>query len=345
MKRIKSISIFLVAVLCLGLFAACAPQTVELDDADVALASAPEGFIQSDVAMTLSEAEVGKTPALITTLSVSAGSDNYSKNDVVLDFSNSSEGYVLIKYTGSSSSKIKVLITGPRGATGPNGEDWRYNYNMTKKGDYETFPLSDGNGKYNIGVYQNTSGSSYISLLTYDLQVSLKDEFAPFLYPNQYVNFSYSSAAVSKAAELVAGKTTVLDKVAAVYDYVITNFTYDYELAKAPPSGYLPNLDSVFASKKGICFDYAAMMTAMLRSQNVPTKLVLGYVGADRLYHAWISVYTSEHGWVSAVEFNGYNWTRMDPTFASSAASSDSAKQSMEKYIGDGSNYTIRYLY
>jgi transglutaminase-like putative cysteine protease len=57
-------------------------------------------------------------------------------------------------------------------------------------------------------------------------------------------------------------------------------------------------------------------MTAMLRSQGIPTKLVIGYAGD--IYHAWISVYTEEKGWIeNAIEFHGNEWVRMDPTFAS----------------------------
>ena len=54
--------------------------------------------------------------------------------------------------------------------------------------------------------------------------------------------------------------------------------------------------EDLLAQKKGICFDYAALMTAMLRSQDIPTKLVVGYTG--NLYHAWINVYLEGQGWV-----------------------------------------------
>ena len=81
-------------------------------------------------------------------------------------------------------------------------------------------------------------------------------------------------------------------------------------------------------------------MTAMLRSQNIPTKLVTGYTGSA--YHAWISTYTKETGWVEGVIFfDGVSWKLMDPTFASSSNSSDA----IMKYIGDGKNYTVKYLY
>ncbi|MBQ2868224.1 MAG: transglutaminase domain-containing protein, partial [Firmicutes bacterium] len=97
---------------------------------------------------------------------------------------------------------------------------------------------------------------------------------------------------------------------------------------------------TVLEEKKGICFDYAAMMTAMLRSQDVPCKLVVGYAGTA--YHAWINVWTEESGWIDAVVFfDGKTWQRMDPTFASSAKQSEA----IMKYIGDGSNYTAKYFY
>ena len=102
----------------------------------------------------------------------------------------------------------------------------------------------------------------------------------------------------------------------------------------------VPDLDQILEIKKGICFDYAAMMTAMLRSQEVPCKLVVGYAGVA--YHAWISVYKEKDGWIdNVIYFDGTTWKRMDPTFASSANKSEA----IMKYIGDGSNYTEKYIY
>ena len=127
---------------------------------------------------------------------------------------------------------------------------------------------------------------------------------------------------------------------AAVYDYVVENFTYDDELAATVKSGYLPVLDQVLERKEGICFDYAAVMTAMLRSQQVPCKLVVGYAG--EIYHAWISVWTEEEGWVDGVIFfDGNSWKRMDPTFASSGNRSEE----IMRFIENNGNYTVKYLY
>ncbi|MPM87738.1 hypothetical protein SDC9_134838 [bioreactor metagenome] len=145
---------------------------------------------------------------------------------------------------------------------------------------------------------------------------------------------------MAKGAELTADKSEMLDKVDAVYTYIINNFSYDKEKAKTVKSGYLPDLDAVLAAGKGICFDYSAVMTAMLRSQGIPTKLVVGYAG--KAYHSWISVYSEDTGWVEGVIFfDGSTWKLMDPTFASSGKSSEA----IMNYIGDGTNYTAKYLY
>ena len=170
--------------------------------------------------------------------------------------------------------------------------------------------------------------------------VTLEDEFAPFLRPNQYVDYAAAKETIKIAAKLTMGKNAELEKVQAVYEYVVKNISYDEALAESVKSGYLPVLDNVLKNKKGICFDYAALMTGMLRSQSVPCKLIVGYAGD--VYHAWISVYTEKDGWIdNAIYFDGTAWKRMDPTFAASGEHSEA----IMKYIGDGSNYTSKYIY
>lgn len=259
-------------------------------------------------------------------------------SSAVIDYSNLKDGYVMVAWTGSGSSKLKVQTKGPSGVT--------YTYNLRADGVYETFPLSDGSGEYTVSVFENVSGTKYASIISAKLTASLTDEFAPFLRPNQYVNFTADSAVVAKAAELVsqAGATENLAKVSAVYDYVINNITYDKEKAQTVQSGYLPNVDQVMSSGTGICFDYAALMAAMLRSQNVPVKLVVGNAasGNNVVYHAWLNVWSEADGWVDGViYFDGSVWKLMDPTFA---ASGKQSSQIME-YIGDGSNYTAKFQY
>ena len=262
---------------------------------------------------------------------VASGISVNSNEKVVLDYSNTADGYVMVKYLGQN-PKVKTLITGPSGVT--------YTYNQSLTGNYDVFVLSDGSGSYTIAVYENTSGTSYAKAFSCGISVSLKDEFAPFLRSNKYVNYTSSSKIVTLAADLCKNKTDTNDKIKAVYEYIINNISYDYKLAKTVTSGYIPDLDSVITKKTGICFDYAATMTAMLRSQGIPTKLIFGYTGST--YHAWISTYSKETGWMTAsIYFDGKVWKLMDPTFASTGKSSSD----IMKYISNEGNYVAKYLY
>ena len=271
------------------------------------------------------------TPAVSTVLlPVASGTAVESGGGAEIDYSNVTDGYVMVRYPGSSASRLKVQVVGP---------STTYTYNLTP-GIWTTFPLSDGNGGYMVRALQNVEGKKYAVLVAANFSVSLQDEFAPFLRPNQYVNYAGAANTIQKAAEICGGHPEPLDKVQQIYNFVVGNLTYDQQKAASVQSGYLPDLDTVLATKTGICFDYAALMTGMLRSQNVPTKLVVGYAGTA--YHAWVSVWTEETGWVDGVIFfDGTTWQRMDPTFASSGGGDPAIQQ----YIGDGSNYTVKYLY
>ena len=168
----------------------------------------------------------------------------------------------------------------------------------------------------------------------------MDNSLSPFLMANQFVDYTSSTKCVKKASSLCKNVSGEMKKVKKVYDWTIKTFKYDKAKAKTVQSGYLPNLDTVYKNKKGICFDYAATMTAMLRSQGIPTKLVIGYAGSA--YHAWISVYSEKDGWIdNVIYFDGEKWNLMDPTFASSSNSSPSVM----KFIGNGKNYTAKYAY
>ncbi|MEA4934636.1 MAG: transglutaminase-like domain-containing protein [Lawsonibacter sp.] len=295
-------------------------SSVSVDAADGAVTSL------DDESVALADA-----PALPTYLMpVASGTLEKRNSKAVIDYSNTKDGYVMVQYIASTTKRLKAQVKGPTTT---------YTYNLTS-GQWTTFSLSDGNGSYQIVIYENIEGTKYSSILSQSFSAAMTDEFAPFLRPNQYVDYAVASNTVAKAAELTRGVTAPLDKVAVVYKYVISNLTYDKQLAATVQSGYLPVLDTVLAKKTGICFDYAALMTGMLRSQDVPCKLIVGYAGS--VYHAWISVWSEETGWIDgAIYFDGTSWQRMDPTFASSGKQS----QAIMAYIGDGKNYSAKYFY
>lgn len=171
------------------------------------------------------------------------------------------------------------------------------------------------------------------------VSVVIKDEFSPYLYPNQYVNFAPEDKTVALGSELVKGAVDDLDAVTRVFTYITENITYDTEKAQNVQSGYLPVVDEILDSGTGICFDYAAVMATMLRTQRIPTRMEIGYAGD--VYHAWISTHIDGVGWVNGIiQFDGSQWQLMDPTFAANSSS-----DSLRDFISEGDNYQVKYIY
>lgn len=248
-----------------------------------------------------------------------------------VDYSNSSEGYIMVKFKGT---KAKLQLTGSNAIT--------YTYNLSGNG-YEAFPLTSGSGSYTINVYQNVRGSSYSLALRKVINVQISNSLSPYLYPNQYVNYDAGCQTVALGASLAAGASSEEKIVENVYNWVTKNITYDYNKANTmrASSGYLPDVDEIINSGTGICFDYAAVMATMLRTQNIPTRMEVGYISTGT-YHAWISVYLQQSGWVNGIiQFDGNQWKLMDPTIA---AGNNGNAGSMA-YINNTSNYKKSYVY
>jgi transglutaminase-like putative cysteine protease len=249
------------------------------------------------------------------------------KAGALIDLSAAAEGYVAVSATSDKRLKFQV-----------RKDDWTYNYDLASDGTPSIFPLQCGNGHYTFRIMENVTEKKYVQIGGAERDVTLIDEFQPFLRPSDYVDYSPDSACVKKAAELASGCSTRLEVVGAVYNYVIRNVRYDTRKAKNVTSGYLPYPDETMSTGRGICFDYASLTAAMLRSQGVPTKVIFGYVSPDDLYHAWNMFYTEESGWVTvSFEVSKNSWTRLDLTFTANGAN--------DKFVGDGSNYADVYSY
>lgn len=225
-----------------------------------------------------------------------------------IDYSNASQGYVMACYTGGGDKRVKVQVI-KGGVT--------YSYNLNRNGTWETLPLQMGNGTYTLRVARQVSGNGYGIIATGDVSVSLASALSPYLVPNQRVYYTAGSSVVAKSNALCSGKSE-LEKIRAVYLYAAQNITYDSALASNPPSGYIPDPDRTLSSGKGICYDYAALVAAMLRVQGIATKLVMGNeVSSGGAYHAWNQIYVSGGGTITiGISFSGGSWNVIDATFA-----------------------------
>lgn len=242
-------------------------------------------------------------------------------------------GVVEVRYTGNPGTKLKVQITRKDGVN--------YNYDLNSAGDWERFPLTQGDGPYTVALLEHIEGDRYNIRDTYDLELALTDPTAPFLLPNQIVNYA-DGPALALAAGLTASQNTDAQKVATLFDYVVDHVTYDYEKSAIAGPGYLPDVEETLASGKGICFDYAALLCAMVRSQGIPCRLVTGYTDDGTLYHAWVEVLCQNSCVVDeAIPITAGVWSRLDPTFVSSGERSGHILE----FVTLDENYETLYIY
>lgn len=198
-----------------------------------------------------------------------------------LNTSKLDKGVVTVSYAVPADKRVKVMIT-------KDGNS--YTYNLYASQPAETFPLQQGNGTYKVSVLENTSGNKYKVLTSANVELNLSNANAVYLSSVQNVKWSSSDKAIVKANQLTQGLTTDEAKVKAIYNYIVANVKYDNTLAATVTSDYIPNNDNTLLSKKGICYDYASLFAAMLRSQGIPAKLVMGNTSYVSTYHAWNEV-------------------------------------------------------
>ena len=256
------------------------------------------------------------------------GTSTVGQSPLVLDTSNISQGYLTAKSDANGTTK-NIQLCADDGVV--------YSY-FVSSGESAVIPFTSGSGTYQVTCYEQVNGSQYAALYAQALEVTLENEFLPFLYPNQYVNFTPDSEASKLALSLLTDDAAEQESIDTVFQYVTQHITYDEEKAATVETGYLPDVDETLSTGKGICFDYAALMTAMLRSRDIPCKLQIGYAGDIK--HAWIDVYIRGKGWVEhAITYDWEKWNRMDPTFT--ANSED--EELINSYIGDSDNYTLQF--
>jgi len=226
-----------------------------------------------------------------------------------------SKGVLRISQTPQSEKKLKLMIE-KDGST--------YYYDLKSGLPYEDFPLVMGNGQYKATVLENTTGNRYKAIVSKTFDVELQDQYQPFLQSTQLVKWHENMAPIKKARELTQSITDPKAKVKAIYDFIVQNISYDSDKMNSVSTGYLPDIETIFNQKKGICYDYASLFAAMLRSVGVPAKLVKGNSDNAVGYHAWNEVLLDNQ------------WVIIDATYGAQAL----AKNQSDDMIKPASKYS-----
>ncbi len=141
---------------------------------------------------------------------------------------------------------------------------------------------------------------------------------APTDYPSEirlvYLELPKVDARVRDLAGKITSSTAnPYDRALAIQDYLRNNFGYSLDPTNIEPEDPIGSF--LLKAKTGYCEYFAAAMVVMLRTLEVPARLVNGFqtgtynrVGKDFVVRA-----RDAHSWVE-VYFPGYDWVPFDPT-------------------------------
>jgi len=101
------------------------------------------------------------------------------------------------------------------------------------------------------------------------------------------------------ADDITAGKSTPVDQAHAIYDYLVSNMTYD----KTTPGWGRGDTERACDIKKGNCTDFHSMFLSLARAKGIPARFVIGFPltakdGQVKGYHCWAEFYVKGRGWI-----------------------------------------------
>jgi len=118
----------------------------------------------------------------------------------------------------------------------------------------------------------------------------------------------------SLSQNLTKGENSALNKVKAIYDYVVDNIEYDDAKFQAILSGQNPGRYGAVKTLtlgRGVCEDISDLFVALCRASGIPAVVVSGptysrdgLTSGAEVGHAWTEVYIP-----------GYGWLEIDPTW------------------------------
>ena len=184
-----------------------------------------------------------------------------SANAIMIESSldNINEGSYIIKISKTDKDvKANVIF-----------ENQVYTYTLSVGDNY--IPLQFGNGTYEFEIFENVYRDKYkkVGVKT----VNIDTDFDPFLSANSIVNISTAQNTIKETDKIITKKMTDEEKIEKLYNFVITNLSYDY---RKDVDGLNSDIDKIMEEQEASYSDYAVVLTTLLRNYGIPSKLALG---------------------------------------------------------------------
>jgi hypothetical protein len=133
---------------------------------------------------------------------------------------------------------------------------------------------------------------------------------------NRYLGLpeSVSDETRGLALSITQGTDTVFDAALAIQTYLRLTYPYE-ESIPGPRAGVDAVHYFLFDEQQGYCEYFASAMVVMLRSLDIPTRLVSGLMEVpwDAEEQGYLYRQEQAHTWVE-VYFDGYGWVPFEPT-------------------------------
>ncbi len=164
--------------------------------------------------------------------------------------------------------------------------------------------LRFGEGSYRVDFNLVKPNNGNPGVIAYDslarVQVENTDNAdMRYLLPSWGIE-SNNRTITQKARQIVGQASDDYSKAKAIFDWVSKNLVYDMD--KFRRGEFYDNDGAVTAlqTKKGLCRDYANLVTAMCRAEGIEARTVLGEAGTGGTWygHAWNEVRIGDR-WVS----------------------------------------------
>ena len=172
------------------------------------------------------------------------------------------------------------------------------------------YPLTHGAGEYMLRIFAVQVDGTYTQVFS-DNFVAEFETNEPYKYTNVFSMYSANSVAIKKAYALTKSDSSNEEKAIKIKKYIDNNISYDYEKEEAVLeliknnnislfSSEFVDIDYIYNEERGICSDFAALFSVMMKSVGVPTREVRGYTWASgSKYHSW-NEYLDDFGeWVT----------------------------------------------
>lgn len=271
----------------------------------------------------------------------------YANKYVKINTNTANKGYVEVEYLDTKGYDIKVTIRANKKNQYGISASWQHQ--TSKRGNCKIkAALTYGNAEYTINVLStmknDSTGVERVSKkATLTINLTNVSTTGAFLLNEGEVEFNSNMAFIKKANEIAATCSNDFEKVSKIYDW-LTDYI-KYRIVEETEYGrYKCDIEKIYNRKTGVCYDYAVVLAAMLRSQGIPCKVVFGKYANDTtdIGHAWNEIYISSSGSIdtSKISIVGNKWCRLDPTL-----SSGSKGDAPIDYMNNDNNYTWRYYY